>query len=40
LRASAGIVGRNSELNRLGLQVMKAINGEGSVENTIGEAGI
>ncbi len=40
MRASAGIVGRNSELNRLELQVMKAINGRGSVVNIIGEAGI
>lgn len=34
------MVGRDSELNRLELQVMKAINGEGSVVNIIGEAGI
>jgi class 3 adenylate cyclase/tetratricopeptide (TPR) repeat protein/ribosomal protein L40E len=34
------MVGRESELNRLELQVMKAINGEGSVVNIIGEAGI
>lgn len=34
------MVGRDRELNRLELQVMKAINGEGSVVNIIGEAGI
>ena len=34
------MVGRDSELNRLELQVMKAVNGEGSVVNIIGEAGI
>ena len=34
------MVGRESELNRLELQVMKAINGEGSVVNIIGEAGV
>jgi len=34
------MVGRDSELNRLALQVMKAINGKGSVVNIIGEAGI
>jgi tetratricopeptide (TPR) repeat protein len=34
------MVGRESELNRLELQVMKVINGEGSVVNIIGEAGI
>jgi len=34
------MVGRDKELNRLELQVMKAINGEGSVVNIIGEAGI
>jgi class 3 adenylate cyclase/tetratricopeptide (TPR) repeat protein len=32
--------GRDNELNRLELQVIKAINGEGSVINIIGEAGI
>jgi len=36
----SGMVGRDSELNRLELQVMKAINGQGSVVNIIGEAGI
>lgn len=34
------MVGRNKELDRLELQVMKAVNGEGSVVNIIGEAGI
>jgi class 3 adenylate cyclase len=34
------MVGRDTELNKLELQVMKAINGEGSVVNIIGEAGI
>jgi tetratricopeptide (TPR) repeat protein len=34
------MVGRNRELDKLELQVMKAINGEGSVVNIIGEAGI
>ncbi|MBI4766289.1 MAG: AAA family ATPase [Deltaproteobacteria bacterium] len=34
------LVGRDNELNRLELQVMKAINGQGSVVNIIGEAGI
>jgi class 3 adenylate cyclase/ribosomal protein L40E len=34
------MVGRESELNRLELQVMKTINGQGSVVNIIGEAGI
>ncbi len=34
------IVGRDGELNRLELQVMKAINGQGSIVNIIGEAGI
>ena len=34
------MVGRDQELNRLELQVMKVINGEGSVVNIIGEAGI
>ncbi|MGA2465914.1 MAG: adenylate/guanylate cyclase domain-containing protein [Thermodesulfobacteriota bacterium] len=39
-RIYSRMVGRDSELNRLELQVMKAINGEGSVVNIIGEAGI
>ena len=34
------MVGRDNELNKLGLQVAKAIDGEGSVVNIIGEAGI
>ena len=34
------MVGRDKELDRLEFQVMKAINGEGSVVNIIGEAGI
>jgi class 3 adenylate cyclase/tetratricopeptide (TPR) repeat protein len=34
------MVGRDRELDRLELQVMKAVNGEGSVVNIIGEAGI
>ncbi|MGO9571491.1 MAG: AAA family ATPase [Desulfomonilaceae bacterium] len=39
-RIYSRMVGRDSELNRLELQLMKAINGEGSVVNIIGEAGI
>jgi len=34
------MVGRDKELDRLQLQVMKLFNGEGSVVNVIGEAGI
>ncbi|MEJ2364325.1 MAG: AAA family ATPase [Deltaproteobacteria bacterium] len=34
------MVGRDKELDRLELQAMKAINGEGSIVNIIGEAGI
>jgi class 3 adenylate cyclase/tetratricopeptide (TPR) repeat protein len=34
------MVGRSSELDRLELQVMKVINGAGSIVNIIGEAGI
>jgi hypothetical protein len=34
------MVGRDQELARLELQVLKAVNGEGSVVNVIGEAGI
>jgi len=34
------MVGRDRELDRLELQVLKLINGEGSVVNIIGEAGI
>ena len=36
----SGMVGRDRELDRLELQVMKAINGQGSIVNIIGEAGI
>jgi class 3 adenylate cyclase/tetratricopeptide (TPR) repeat protein len=39
-RVYSEMVGRESELNRLELQVMMAINGQGSVVNIIGEAGI
>ena len=34
------MVGRDNDLNTLELQVTKTINGEGSVVNVIGEAGI
>jgi class 3 adenylate cyclase/tetratricopeptide (TPR) repeat protein len=34
------MVGRDKELDRLEFQVMKAVNGEGSIVNIIGEAGI
>ncbi len=34
------LVGRDKERNRLELQIMKVINGEGSVVNLIGEAGV
>jgi class 3 adenylate cyclase len=34
------MVGRDNELHRLELQVSKAINGQGSIVNIIGEAGI
>lgn len=34
------MVGRDRELDRLELQVLKAVNGQGSVVNIIGEAGI
>jgi tetratricopeptide (TPR) repeat protein len=34
------MVGRDNELNRLGLQVVKLIEGEGSIVNIFGEAGI
>jgi len=37
---SSEMVGRDKELDRLEFQVMKAINGEGSVVNVVGEAGI
>jgi class 3 adenylate cyclase/tetratricopeptide (TPR) repeat protein len=39
-RIYSRMVGRDSELKRLELQVTKAINGQGSVVNIIGEAGI
>ena len=39
-QVSSAMVGRDRELNRLELQVMKVVNGEGSVVNIIGEAGI
>ena len=35
-----GMVGRTRQLDKLELQVMKLINGEGSIINVIGEAGI
>jgi len=34
------MVGREKDLNKLEIQVLKAVNGEGSVVNIIGEAGI
>jgi class 3 adenylate cyclase len=34
------MVGRDNELNKVELQVMKAINGDGSIVNIIGEAGM
>jgi len=34
------MVGRDQELNRMELQILKAVNGEGSVVNVVGEAGI
>jgi class 3 adenylate cyclase/tetratricopeptide (TPR) repeat protein len=39
-RIYSDLVGRENELNRLELHVLKVINGEGSVVNVIGEAGI
>lgn len=39
-QVSSEMVGRDQDLDKLELQVMKAINGEGSVVNVIGEAGI
>jgi class 3 adenylate cyclase/tetratricopeptide (TPR) repeat protein len=39
-KVSSEMVGREKELDKLEFQVMKAINGEGSVVNIIGEAGI
>ena len=37
---SSVLVGRKKELDKLSLQVLKVINGEGSIVNLIGEAGI
>ncbi|MCP4371749.1 MAG: AAA family ATPase, partial [Deltaproteobacteria bacterium] len=37
---SAEMVGRNKELNKLKLHISKVINGEGSIINLVGEAGI
>jgi class 3 adenylate cyclase/tetratricopeptide (TPR) repeat protein len=37
---SSGMVGREQELDRLDLQALKAINGEGSIVHVIGDAGI
>jgi class 3 adenylate cyclase/tetratricopeptide (TPR) repeat protein len=39
-QVSSSMVGRKRELERLALQVLKAVNGEGSIVNIIGEAGI
>ncbi len=39
-QVSSEMVGRDRELAKLELQVMKAMNGDGSVVNVIGEAGI
>lgn len=39
-RVSSVMVGRNREMDRLEFQVHKAVNGQGSVVNVIGEAGI
>lgn len=39
-QVSSIMVGRDQDLDKLELQVMKAINGKGSVVNVIGEAGI
>ncbi len=39
-QVSPDMVGRDRELDRLELQVMKVINGEGSVVNVVGEPGI
>ena len=36
----SAMVGREKELNKVELQLMKVINGEGSIVNIIGEAGI
>jgi tetratricopeptide (TPR) repeat protein len=37
---SSAMVGRDTELSKLEFQIMKAVNGEGSIVNVIGEAGI
>ncbi len=37
---SSVLVGRNRELDQLSLQLLKVINGEGSIVNVVGEAGI
>jgi len=39
-QVSSEIVGRDMDLDKLQLQVMKVVNGDGSVVNVIGEAGI
>jgi class 3 adenylate cyclase/tetratricopeptide (TPR) repeat protein len=39
-KISSVMVGRDAELNKIEFQVMKAVNGEGSIVNVIGEAGI
>ena len=39
-KISSVMVGRDSELNKIEFQIMKAINGEGSILNVVGEAGI
>jgi class 3 adenylate cyclase/tetratricopeptide (TPR) repeat protein len=39
-RIHSEMVGRNDHLDKLELQMMKAINGKGSIVNIIGEAGI
>ena len=37
---NSDMVGRDNELHRLEIQILKAINGNGSIVNVIGEAGI
>ncbi len=39
-QVSSEMVGRDREMDKLEFQVMKALNGEGSIVNVIGEAGI
>jgi hypothetical protein len=39
-QVSSAMVGRDQELAKLELQVIKVVNGEGSVVNVVGEAGI